>query len=205
MIHINLIIVLLIVLVSIATAAQVWLQPPLEDAYIDSSIPDGNYGSNDHLYIGYNYGWLNSLLQFDFTGYYGVEVESAYLCLYVDYSYGTFPPNNLWTTRLTDNWNEDTVTFNNSPGTTDGISITGPSSMNAWWVVDITTYVVGWLNGTNSNYGLMLGKSDSDNNDLFGIRSKEYSDSTYAPKLELNYHYATIQSTSLGSIKTLFE
>jgi hypothetical protein len=202
--YLSLIIVLLMVFVAIATADQAWLSPPTDDTFVVDYNPDDNYGSWEIMFIGYSNGWMDSFVEFDLTGYYGMVVDSAYLWLYVHNYSGTLPPNDCWIVRITTDWDESTLKWNNFPGWTDQRYITGPSSVDDWWVIDITDFATNWINGTYTNYGIALGTHDGVGNDWFTVRTKENTAFNY-PKLELNYHDSTIHSTSLGKIKSLFE
>jgi hypothetical protein len=189
---------------TVANAHQVILNPS-QDSTVIGCTPDTNYGGETTLWIGHdNGGWVDPLIQFDLSSYSGVIVESAYLRLYVYEHGGAFPPSGIWIARITDSWDEMTVTWNNMPGYDDSTYIGGPGSVDSWWVIDAASYVNDWVSGTHDNYGFMLGTSDS-NDDFFDMYSREHSDSNYRPKLELNYHDVSVQPTSLGSIKAIYK
>jgi hypothetical protein len=184
--------------------SQVILNPSQDSTIIDYN-PDGNYGGDDTLWIGHDYGgWLDPLLQFDLSPYPGVIVESAYLWLYVYSQAGTFPPTDMWIERITGSWDEMTVTWSNFPGGADPTYISGPTSVADWWIIDAASYVNNWVSGTYDNFGFILGTADI-NDDYLSIYSKEYTDSNYHPQLELNFHDVSVQPTSLGSIKAIYK
>lgn len=197
-------IIILLSLASIATSAQVFLNSS-QDAGVYEYYPNNNYGSLDYSSIGrWLDTWENTLIQFDLSSYMGAIVESAYLRLYVEGNSGDFPPN-IFNTINSSAWDESTVTWSNKPAMDDWeFDLTPPSGVGTWWVVDVSSKVQNWLNGT-SNYGFQLGQDTPTGSNGFHVNTKECSNPDYRPKLELNYHYAAIQSTSLGSIKTLFE
>jgi hypothetical protein len=197
-----LIVVMLVVFAGIGVADQNILYAS-DDAGIVESSPDDNYGSFDHMWIGHGpTDWMNSLIRFELAGYTGIIVESAYLKLYVDSYVGDFPPDYIIIGRNGNSWDETTVTWNNAPYYADSRYITGPSSVNAWWVIEVTDFVGNWVDGTYDNYGFQIATNDTDF-DYFMVRTKEAS--SEHPELELNYTYDDIRSTSMGCIKALFD
>lgn len=202
--YVSLVVGVLVLLVGITTADQAWLSPPTDDTFVVDYNPDTNYGSWEVMFIGYESGLMDSFVKFDLTGYYGMVVDSAYLWLYVHNYSGTLPPDDCWIVRIASDWDEHTLTWSTFPAWDDQRYITGPSAMGDWWVVDITDFAENWINGTYNNYGIALGTHDYEGNDWFTVRTKENTEFNY-PKLELNYQDSAIQSTSLGSIKSLFE
>jgi len=80
--------------------------------------------------------------------------------------------------RVTDSWEEMTVTWNNFAGgfdpTVEG-SFT-PNSMG-WYSVDVTGLVSNWLDEMYPNYGLLLKEASSDTTQLYS--SKEGSDTPF--------------------------
>jgi len=187
-----------------ANASQVILNPS-QDTFIWSYAPGSNYGGLDYLVIGCQNGWwLDSLMQFDLSSYSGVVVESAYLRLYVYSSEGPFPPTGIFIGRVAASWDEMTVTWNNKPGAADCTYIAGPGSVDAWWVIDVASYVNDWVSGTYDNYGFIIGTLDTEGN-YFHVWSREYANPDYRPQLELNYHDVSVQPTSLGIIKAIYK
>lgn len=202
--YVSLVVVLLFVFASAAIAASVVLNPS-DDAGIVGYNPGNNYGDSSPMWVGRNYGgWLNSLIRFDLSSYSGAVVDDALLRLYVPSYGGNFPPSSIWIGTNDDSWDEGTVTWNNSPGTDDFFYVPDDPSIGDWWEIDVTDWVDDFVNGGHANYGFQIGTLDTDD-DWFSIRTKEYSDSDFYPVLEMEYHYPAIQSTSLGSIKSLFE
>jgi hypothetical protein len=83
----------------------------------------------------------------------GAVFESATFYVYV-----TFPSNqtvNVY--RVTDPWGEGTVTWNNFGGAYDA-TIMGSFTADAvdWRSVDLTSLVASWLNGTYTDYGILI-------------------------------------------------
>jgi hypothetical protein len=180
------------------------ITPPVDDAYIWENYSDNNYGEENQLYVGYAYGYINTLVKFELSEFSGVVVDSAYLRLYVYFKSGAFPLNDVYIGICDSEWDENSVTWNTRPDSICQDYISGPSSLNAWWEIDVTNYIQDWVKGINSNYGFQLGTTDTTFG-FFYMRSKEYTDPDYYPELELNYHHSSIYSKSLGSIKSLFE
>ena len=80
--------------------------------------------------------------------------------------------------RVTDSWEEMTVTWNSFAGGFDA-SVEGsfiPNSMG-WYSIDVTGVVSNWLNETYPNYGLLLKEVSPDTTQMYS--SKEGGDSPY--------------------------
>lgn len=200
--NIGLIVVLLVASVSVAIADMVTLYPT-DDSDVVQGYPDTNYGSDIDLTVGYHssFGWANTLIKFDLSSYSGTTISSAYLRLYVYEALGDFPTDEIYNARNDADWDEATVTWSNKPGFAEITSITAPSTYD-WWVIDVTSWVQDMVDGTDPNYGFQIFQDDTDWATIH-MRSKEYTDNH--PELVLDYIPVGIQSTSIGSIKAIFE
>jgi len=190
--------VALLVMTVFASADQALIEP-LDDAFIYSKLPDTNYGDNVALVVGYNDGYLSTLILFDVSPYSGVTVDSAYIQTYIYQSNGEY--SNIKIGKNTGYWTEETVTWNNRPAFDDYVSIPSiPSS--GWWEIDVTSFVENYVSGADPNYGFRIGKGDTDHgNANFWSRDSAESEKPY---LELNYTSTAIKSASLGNIKAAF-
>jgi hypothetical protein len=114
----------------------------------------------------------------------GVVVTSAYLYLdVIDQS-----TDNVYVHRITTAWDESTVTWN-FPWTTPGGDFAATPNETftanaAEVMVDITTFVQSWLNGTSMNYGLLLRQDGSDWSRFY---SSNIFDQTLRPRIVINY------------------
>jgi hypothetical protein len=102
--------------------------------------------------------------------------------------------------RVTSNWNENTVTWLTWTllgGDFDsGIAYFNfiPDQNNCMLTIDITNLVRSWVNGTYTNYGLMLYSTGS--NHVIKYSSKENGTSSEHPKLDIVYSVPTNTPTS---------
>jgi hypothetical protein len=195
------IIIILAIFAPIAANADTATLSPTDDSYVWMALPSTNFGEEEILAIGFYEGFINSLLKFDLSPYSGATVNSAYLRLYIYDSEEPFPPDNVFICRNIADWDELTVTWNNKPSGED-ITYTDPSS-HGWWVIDVTGWVDGFVNGSYENFGFQLAKA-SFTDVTFYMRSKEYSSDD--PELILDYTpVGGVESASLGEIKTAFK
>jgi len=111
----------------------------------------------------------------------GATLESATLHIYIA------RPNDqeIFIHRITSDWDELTVTFDNFGGAYD---MTAVGSFNAdvtgWKTADVTSLVAGWNNGDNMNFGLLLDQ-DEFNTPRAIYRSRDYASAH--PYLEVCY------------------
>ncbi|RJO61439.1 DNRLRE domain-containing protein [candidate division WS5 bacterium] len=132
----------------------------LDDVYVSSSSPSANYSSDNFIKIGYSsYGGVNYWAYLKFIGNIdqipqNAVIESAALNIYGYSCSGTPSPNTMTTAQVTSDWSEGTITWNNKPSSTNGIS--GDASCSRpFYYFDIKSIVENWRSG-QPNYGLKV-------------------------------------------------
>ncbi|MEI6058317.1 MAG: DNRLRE domain-containing protein [archaeon] len=197
-------------------------QPTTEgkDTYIRQNS-NNNYGDQQTLLVGKTAGGIEfrSLIEFNISEIPPENtITSALLSVYVSSATNT---NNITIKlyRLTSSWVEGTGTigtgasWNNAsestPWSTGGgdyanelssVTFTNQSSM--WYNFTITSAVRGWINGSYSNYGLILISTDAGNGKYTSISSAEGTDSSLAPRITIDYTENAIPSIDLISTNT---
>lgn len=174
---------LCILLISIVSTCSAQATPPTADTYVSSAYPKYNFGNS-----------ISLILQSGTTGYVrfnlaalptGASVSKATLRLYVDAvsKSGTFDVY-----EIDSNWSESTLTYN-TPAPPLGTSATGghpisvsSSTLNQFLLIDITSLVQGWVNGSIANNGIALATSDAGS---FSFDSKESLFTGNGPELEI--------------------
>src|SRR6266404_3051782 len=130
-----------------ALSAQI--APLTGDAYVDSSQSTTNFGALPFAHVGSN---QKALLQFDLTKLptaTASQVTGATLRLFID-KVNTTGSFNL--SSANGSWSESTVTSNTGIGASTTIQSGVPVSVaNAYIVLDVTTQVQAWINGTTNN------------------------------------------------------
>jgi hypothetical protein len=187
------------VTVTVATIETLILQPGSEgkDAFVNSDeiYPDLNVGDSAYLLAGDN-GFKNrTYIQFDLNPNplpAGAVITDARLKIYQDTMLilpGTF---NGGLYRVTSNWEENEITWNNQPtSSSDTVALpTLYDTTGTWVTCHIEDFVKGWLEGSITNYGLLLKATDESSEDT-GARffSSDYvTDITKHPILEIDYY-----------------
>ena len=194
----------LLLVSGVVFSAQVILSPT-DDSSILEDTPDQNYGSHQNCNLGFmSGGWWRSLLCFDLSPYMGVIVEDASLQLHV-YGYWLTNPSNNYVYQVDGAWDESTITWNTDPGYNLNNTLYFPDpSINYWLVLDVTSFVEDWIDGTHINYGFYLTALNTIPG-YFAFYTKEYTDPVYWPRLVINYQLAATQPSTWGSIKALFD
>jgi len=172
-----------ILLLALTTAASAQLTPS-DDAYVNSALPTTNYGAATTLNLQSSAD--TAFIRFDLTavpaGYTGASVAKATLKLYVNSATtgGSFNVD-----YVTGTWVEKTITYSLQPtiGTTIAASVPLTTASKAKYVeVDVTSAVVAWLNGTQSNDGIALVA----NSPLVAtFDSKENTGASHPPELDV--------------------
>ena len=183
-----------------AIADQVTLYPT-DDAAVWIYTPDTNKGTEQSMDVGCDISgnWRNSLIKFDLSSYSGATINNATIRLWVFYSWGDFPTDQIFIARNNADWDELTVTWNNSPGFAESSSITAPSTLG-WWEIDLSNWIQDIVDGTDPNYGFQIYQDDTDYAG-FAMRTKE---GTVDPELVMDYTPSALEATTFGRIKTLF-
>jgi hypothetical protein len=149
-------------LVAIAGLGLATLAPaqitPSADAYTSTAAPTTNYGSSTLLNV--ESGGQTAYIQFNLasipSSYTGSSIEQAMLKLYVNSvtTAGSFDVD-----LVASSWSEATITANEAPtlgsNIVSGVALT-PPNVNDYILIDVTSALTEWLNGTQANYGIAL-------------------------------------------------
>ena len=174
-----------ILLLTLGSVAMVQAQiTPSADAYTNTATPATNFGAKTLLDV--QSASQTSFIQFDLSsippGYTGANIAKASLKLYVN----TVPTAGSFNVDFVNgSWSEKTITANLSPalGSTiaSGIALSS-SNVKDYIIIDVTSAVDSWLNGTQANDGIAL-VANSPLNATFD--SKENAAQSHPPELEI--------------------
>jgi hypothetical protein len=169
---------------------------PTADALVMEGAKDLNFGDTIDILVGYDHCYdtkvSRSLIQFDVSAIpKGTPIANATLRLYqedaCDYKVRA---HTVKVYRTSGDWTETAVTWNNKPGYAEQYAASDILSWTeGWYTFDVTALVQGWVNGSFANQGLLLRgpESSSDSSALFIFRSRNYSGTTYDPRIVITY------------------
>jgi len=131
---------------------------PTDDGYMYETGPGGN-GLSEELRVGYSttYGNYRDVIKFDLSVIPpGSTINSSYLTCHYYMSYVSNSNRNIRAHRVTANWNEGSITWNNNISSTvyDEQSVVGGYVKDYSW--NVKSLVQYWVSGTYPNYGIML-------------------------------------------------
>jgi len=168
------------------TSVEATIYYPSDDAFVLKNCSNTNYGSRADLIVGRHVvnGRYQTYLKFNLSLLSGSIIDSAALKLYKS-GYSTDTSNvNLY--RITKDWDEETITWNNKPSNySTVISSTSVKSGGIWYTwtgEEFKDLIQGWVDGTYDNYGMVLMTSYGGDYEFY---SKEYFLSSYRPYLEI--------------------
>jgi hypothetical protein len=179
-----------------ATTQNLTLQPGAEgkDAFVIEDYPDMNLGNNPMLYVGYyspTQPKFRTYLYFDVSSSSlpsDAVVTSAYLKLHQWGFWGTGSlPIGLY--QVTEDWTEGAITWNNQPGSssdaesTDSVYSSSTDTWRSWYIKDL---LKGWLDGSITNYGMLLKPVSEPATNLVYFDSSD--NSTLRPQLLISYY-----------------
>jgi len=182
----------------------------------DANSPNGNYANWDFLaysrwtYTAEGFGQGGSRTFIKFTGLsaipqnavitsaklylYGIPVNSTTFhpgnSHYPGSPYGSNPENTGWVKRVTANWDESTITWNNKPATTNTDQVVIPGTAAQWNYnlpeLDVTELVKTMVS-TNTNYGFNLLLQNEEIYRSVLLASSDNADPGRRPKLVVVY------------------
>jgi hypothetical protein len=179
-----------------ATTQNLTLQPGAEgkDAQVVEGDPDTNYGNNTYLYVGYY--TLNKLryrtyLYFDVNSFLPADavVTTAYLKLH-QYGFMVTGSLSIGLYQVTEDWTESAITWNNQPGSSSDAESTNSvySITDAWISWYIKDLLKGWIDGSITNYGILLKPVNEPATNMALFDSSDYSIAAYHPQLIIGYY-----------------
>lgn len=182
-----------------------------KDAVLWSTNPSNNYSTSQSLTIAT---WTNGgnltnkriILEFDYSSVpAGATIDNATLYLYydetntaesVDYHEGA---NEMYVQRVTEAWDDATVTWSNQPATTTLNQIT--TSATSTGTQDYTLNVTDLVNDmiTNGNYGFLVKMVDEVNPYAIVLLSScDHPTSANHPKLVIEYSFSSIHENEIS-------
>ena len=200
---------LIIICVSInfglyAQVQTLTLQPgPSEgkDALIRDDFASSNFGEDVNFTsnawtVGGNPCVLRSLVFFDLSAIpVSATVISAKLSLYCNLTSGIYQlqygDNASYLLRMTQDWNENTVTWMNQPGTSNSgkvLILSSTSQTQDYPDIDVTVPVQGMVSDPSSNFGWMIQLVTEELYRSMVFASSDNSDAERRPKLVVEYH-----------------
>jgi hypothetical protein len=182
-------------LLTLATPSTITLQPGAEgiDSTMQTAFPDINYGILTMALVGNTVSSIvRTYIKFDLSAVpANARITDADLRLY---QYDTFGSDNftIGLYNVTGDWDESTITWNLQPTSSTDAEITNNITAGAttWKSWDIDTLVQGWLDGTITNYGMMLKDTEETlvSTVTYFYTSDYTTDTTKGPKLEIDYY-----------------
>jgi len=167
---------------------------PSGDAAVQEGAPNAPDPSNFYLgaghYQGFPYGAngrVRSYMRFDLSSLpAGTSIVSATLRLYhaggADYIGQT---RNVTFYRVTGNWSEASVTWNNRPGYAETLGgVTTTYDFVGWLNLDLSNQVRAWAEGNQPNYGVVaIGPEDTPG--IYRVFTSRETD--HSPELHVRY------------------
>jgi hypothetical protein len=193
----------------VAFGAELVLQPGAEgkDAMVSIMEPTVNYGNYRYLMVNFGPATeVRGLVEFEgLSAISGATINSGYLDLWIDTSNSTDYDFGVY--RITASWEESTVTWQNQPAHIatpyDKIKVSGAAGGPYTW--NVKDLVQEWVSGTYVDYGLMLKRVDMQYPSNWPyFCSSDHSNSSYHPRLRVDYVPPAVSPTSMGKVKTLF-
>jgi len=171
---------------------------PSKCAYVVQASPNKNYENKSAVFTG-RYKSLNdlyrSLFKFDLSKINNINeakiiIKSAVLRLYLMRNEVQSVPGSstLYIYRLTEEFDEKTVTWNTQPSVSkDAESIGAVLAQKKGEVnIDLTDIVQKWVNGEEENYGVLI-KGEELINSLVAFPSASYGNENLRPQLFIEY------------------
>jgi hypothetical protein len=196
-------------LASSAFAAELVLQPGAEgkDAMVDILEPNTNFGNYRYLMVNFGPATeVRGLVEFEgLSAISGSTINTVYLDLWIDtanstdYDFGVY--------RVTEAWEEAAVTWQNQPShdATPYAKLRVSGAPGGPYTWDVKDLVQEWVGGVYVDYGLMLKRVDMQYPTNWPyFCSSDHANSSYRPRLRVDYVPPAVSPTSMGKVKSLF-
>lgn len=177
-----------------ASTQYITLQPGSEgkDSGVSSLFPTWNYGNSSTFFnAGHQIATVRAYIEFDLSSVpENARVTDTDLILYHSSTSGT-TDFYVGAYKVTESWEESTITYSSQPSySSEAEYSTNVTAGNTEWENwDIDALVQSWLDGTFTNNGVVLKATDESSLDTIAIfRPSDYSNSTYRPKLVIDYY-----------------
>ena len=182
-------------LLTYATQSTITLQPDAEgiDSTVEAAFPDSNYGIWPVAWIGNSASAIARMyIKFDLSAVpANTRVVDADLKLYQYYTSGT-DNFTIGLYKITSDWDESTIDWDPQPNSSTDAEITNNITAGAitWKSWNIDTLVQSWLDGTITNYGMVLKDTEETSvNTIANFYTSDYTaDIAKRPKLEIEYY-----------------
>ena len=182
-------------LLTYASTQTITLQPGVEgiDTGVESALPTNNYALWPLTGIGNSASTIiRTYIEFDLSSVpANARVLDADLKLY---QYNTLGTDDfaIGLYKVTSDWEEGTIDWDPQPTSSTDAEVTNNINAGAitWESWDMDTLVQGWLDGTITNYGMVLKDTDESSvNTIVHFYTSDYTiDTTKRPKLEIDYY-----------------
>jgi hypothetical protein len=142
---------------AVGANAQIFSATQDTDAVLGSGLDNSNFGGS--TWVSENYAGATSVIayiQFDVSTLSPGSVASAKLRMFHDFN--TTPGVSYDIHRVLGSWAENTLTGANAPGydATPSASLVFDGAAAVWREWDVTSLVQGWVNGANTNFGMVI-------------------------------------------------
>jgi hypothetical protein len=191
-------------LVDSLESASLYLGSPAqaEDAQISADSPDTNMGDAMSINVDGATPHAHALIRFH--GVFGTGPGQVPPGTTIDSATLGVNCTNLGAImdlyRVTEDWSQDSVTWNTAPAYDDTLALPGDCSATGWRDMPVTEFVQAWSDG-QPNYGVLLTDTGTDGVDF------DSSEGITPPILEVTYGATVLQftaaSTSLEWVETL--
>lgn len=171
-----------------------------QDATIYSDNPDHNAGAAQYNsiwdYDGEGSHVWYTLIQFDLSYIPSDAVFNSVYCAYIHLRSITGDSLRVRGYRITEAWDENTVTWNTQPAYSESYSVTGTIGEGyETYDIDVSDDVMGFIDGTYENYGWIFINDPRDLDYMAQFDSKERTEAWKRPYL--NVTYSTIIPSSI--------
>lgn len=128
-----------------------------ESSYVISTYPSSNYHASDYVRVGYSFGSTTwAYLKFGVNRIPAdATITAAVLMLAPTSCSGSPSPETLTVGRVDSGWNQNTITWNNRPPSSNYVTSSNITCNQSQFSTDVTSIVNTWRSGA-PNYGLVI-------------------------------------------------
>jgi hypothetical protein len=155
-----------------------------KDVHGDQAVPNTNQGGSTALQIGKASSYNNTTVLYpSLEAFAGLKIKKVELIMYQT-AIGNANQLNFSANCITEDWEEDEVTYNNLPAysATAAVNLSISTNTAAWRYFDITTLIQDILYNSRTYKGILLRQTDATTSVVKQFGSREYG---AAPRLRI--------------------
>jgi len=175
-----------------------------KDARACEGLPDDNYGTAEDVYTGMSGGGTDNISYIQFEGWADSigtcqAIDSVFIFIYEKTKYDS---PEVYIARITQYWEESSLTWNNRPTYSSPYSADtlDSASDSSWWKFNVTSLFQDYYAGTYADSGQAIVDNQHVSGSMLNFYTSDYATAGKRPKIEIQYRLVEDLSLDLTAL-----